>query len=111
VLLESWSTTSTSPFVSPVLLVQKMDGSWCFCVDYNHLNSIAVKNKFLMPLIDEILDELIASQCFSKLDFKSSFHQVKMAPTVGYKMAFKTHHGHYQFKVMPFGLTNAPATF
>jgi hypothetical protein len=80
-------------------------------VDYRRLNSIIVKNKFPMPLIGEILDELTGSQFFSKLDFKSSFHQVRMALANEYKTAFKTHHGHYQFKVLPFGLTNSPATF
>jgi hypothetical protein len=69
-------TTSTSPFASLVLLVQKKDGTWCFCVDYRRLNSVTVKNKFRMPLIVKILDELTASTCFSRLDFKACFHQV-----------------------------------
>jgi hypothetical protein len=64
-----------------------------------------------MPLIEEILDELTGSCFFTRLDFKSGFHQVRIQPKDEYKTAFKTHHGHYQFKVMPFGLTNAPATF
>jgi hypothetical protein len=64
-----------------------------------------------MPLIDELLDELAGSQFFSKLDFKAGFHQVRMAPEDEYKIAFKTHHDHYQFKVMSFGLSTAPATF
>lgn len=102
---------STSPFASPVLLIQKKDGSWRFCVDYHRLNELTVKNRFPMPIMEEILEELPGSKYFAKLDMKSGYHQVRMRPEDEYKTAFKTHQGHYQFRIMPFGLTNAPATF
>ena len=102
---------SKFPTGAPILFDKKPDGSLCLCVDYRGLNNLTIKNRYLLPLIVELLDRLGRAKKFTQLNLTSAYHQIKIKEGDKWKMAFQIRYGYFKYQVMPFGLSNTPASF
>ena len=102
---------SKSPAGAPILFVKKKDGSLRMCVDYRGLNKITKKNRYPLPLISGLLDQLGQAKIYTKIDLRGAYNLVRIKEGDEWKTAFRTRYGHFEYNVMPFGLTNAPAIF
>ena len=102
---------SVSPWGAPVLFVKKKDGTLPLCVEYRQLKKMTVKNKYSLPRIDDLFDQLKGASVFSKIDLRSGYHQLRIKDANVHKTTFRMRYGHYEFFVMLFGLTNASVAF
>jgi hypothetical protein len=102
---------SVSPWGAPVLFLKNKYGTMRLCIDFRQLNKVIIKNKYPLPRIDDLFDQLKDAKIFSKIDLSSGYHQVMIKEEYISKTAFRTRYDHYEFTVVPFGLSNAPAVF
>nr|GEV44733.1 putative reverse transcriptase domain-containing protein [Tanacetum cinerariifolium] len=102
---------STSPWGAPVLFVKKKDGTFRMCIDCRELHKLTIKNRYPLPMIDDLFDQFQGSSVYFKIDLRSGYHQLRVMDEDIPKTSFRTRYGHYEFQVMPFGLTNAPSVF
>ena len=102
---------STSPWGTPVLFAKKKDKTLRLCIDYRKLNRVTIKNQYPLQRIDDLFDQLRGARVYSKIDFRTGYHQLRVREADIPKTAFRTRYGHFEFTMMPFGLTNAPAAF
>ena len=110
-LEKKYIRTSVSPWGAPVLFVKKKDGTLRLCIDYRQLNKVTMKNKYPLPRIDDLFDQMRGEKALSKIDLKSGYHHVRIKDEDIHKASFRTRYGNYEFVVVPFFLTNAPTTF
>jgi hypothetical protein len=110
-LSKGFICTSSSPWGAPTLFVDKKDGARRLCIDYRSLNEVTIKNKYPLPQIEDLFDQMRGAKVFSKIDLRSGYHQLKIRVEDIPKTTFTSRYGLYEFTVMSFGLTNAPAYF
>ena len=103
--------SSTSPWGAPILFAKKKDKTLRLCIDYRQLNRVTIKNRYPLPRIDDLFDQLRGARVYSKIDLCTGYHQLMVRETDILKTAFRSRYGHFEFTVMPFGLTNAPVAF
>ena len=102
---------STSPWGAPVLFAKKKDKTLRLCINYRQLNRLTIKNRYPLPRINDLFDQLRGAHVYSKIDLRTGYHQLRVRETDIPKAAFRTRYGHFEFTMMPLGLTNAPAPF
>jgi hypothetical protein len=111
ILKKGYIRPSVSPWGAPILFLKKKYGTLRLCIDFRQLNKVTVKNKYPLPRIDDLFDQLKDAKIFLKIDLRSGYHQVRIKDEDISKTTFRTRYGHYDFTVVPFGLTNVPAIF